>query len=221
MPRTKVNKTKTGRPPQQVIPAHTYPAAYKLGWWRQILTDRERLAYARLRQASLDENRLGQTMMRQALGGCHPYSLIEVFQALERYGFIECKDWGKIMPREVIVNEVPSKPGRKQQAHYELEVMGKGRPGEVAEFMTWFANEWEAYRHNKGRYPVTPGKEHALARRLLALYSLKQLKHYAAFFMKYMEPPKTISSFAGRIEEVVRGYTQLQQELHARPDAGY
>lgn len=181
------------------------------------MTDDEQAAYAALRQAALGNRRLGQTRMIQALGGhLDKRRLRPIYAALERYGLIRCSDWGAVIPRKVIVGDVPPTPPSKEAAALELrahEVTGDISPGTVGRFLEWYAGEWNRFVGEGRRYQLAPGKEHGMVRQLLKRYTVAELEEYANYFFMYREGSHNIAVFAAQINDIVAGRIELKRSL--------
>ena len=180
------------------------------------MTDDERAAYTALRRAALGDRRLGQTRLIEALGGqIHKRRLRPIYAALERYGLIRCSEWGAVIPRKVIVGDVPPTPDQKTAATLELrahEVTGDISPGTVARFLEWYAAEWSR-SHDGRRYQLAPGKEHGMVRQLLRRCTIAELQEYASYFFKYWSGSHNIAVFARQINEIVAGCIALKRSL--------
>lgn len=217
-----------GRPCQSVLPAPGLAGpAIQWGWWTQGLTRQERLAYTALRLAAFDDQRLGQTRMLEALAdpitapqGGRKKKLIDIFTFLEELGFISCEGWGQVIPREVIVNEVPRQPsdpkvcGRLE--HRVLcEEQGGAAPGEVNVFIRWFSQKWSLY--NSGQPYRSLRGDFSKARRLLGRFPQEELRGYVIHWFKYMDQDEykehTILWLARRINAIVEGYARMKASL--------
>ena len=110
-----------------------------------------------------------------------------------------------------IVHDVPSRPEMLEAVHLEAERLHIASAGEVAIFLTWFANEWEQRKGD--RYRILRGKDHGIIARLLKTYSVEDLQHYALHFFRLFEGPHTLGTFSVRINDVVASYSQTKKAM--------
>jgi len=191
------------------------------------LTRSERLAYTRLRQAAFTDQKLGVTKMLDALvdpprarAGGHHRKLRDIFEFLEDHGFISCEGWGKVIPRQVTVNEVPPMPSGQDVCarleHRKLQAESGGTDSdEVDAFICWYAEKWSLF--NDGLPHRQRRGEFGMARRLLDRFPQQELRRYVIHWFKYMDQEEfkehTIRWLAIRIDAIIEHYGQMQASL--------
>lgn len=204
------------------------PGPLDWGSWGK-LPDDQRAVYAALREAALSTRRAGKRVLLEAIGRFRAVALDEpwsgkavghrsllppIFIDLESLGFIECADWGQLLPMRVIVLPL-RQPTRVEASMLELEETRKAvRRQEVAEFMTWWSAEFA--RRKEAPYRVLRGRDQHTVKLLLDnhdLYDLDLLKRYAIHFFRMFDSPFTIASFSDRINEIAASFTEMKARM--------
>ena len=202
-----------GRQPQRVL-AHqdVRRESFRWGPWWHLLLPEEREVYTYLRSCSFNGTRSGLFKLEHA-AKCNRRRYLAIFNHLEGCGLISCHQWGKVIPMLVVVHDIPPQPPMLEAVSMEARVLraGKTDGGEVAIFLTWFANEWEQRKGD--RYRILRGKDHGIIARLLKTYSVEDLQHYALHFFRLFEGPHTLGTFSVRINDVVASYSQTKKAM--------
>ncbi len=208
-----------GRPAQAVLRPGLQPGPLAWGGWQK-LPDDARTIYAALRQAALGTRRAGKRVLLEAIGKARaeargePWSgkpeghrdlLAPIFTDLESLGFIECHDWGQLLPMRVIVNPLPRPTLVQISALESAWIEQFTRRQEAAEFVTWWRAEF-ARRNDGASYRVLRGRDPHTVKLLLRGHSLDWLKRHAIHFFRMFDEPHTLASFSDRINEVATSF---------------
>jgi len=184
---------------------------FSWGRWGLYLLPQDMAAYRALRTAALTTQRLGWRPFAQAIGSPgHPVDkerLLPFYTFLAEYDFIDVPEWGKLIPRAVIVNPITDDPSSREVARLKLrELQREGPPPAVVdEFLDFFA---QAYKR-KTKYTHSSMKYHRrIAMHLLKTYSLDELKHFVVFYFRHMDGHHALGDFERRILLVVEEYTE-------------
>ena len=201
-----------GPVPQRVLPGPGLSGEdFSFGWWGQCLVEQERATYRRLRHAAFNSTFLGLHPLRLAIK-CHQRRIPILLQALEGYGFITCSGWGSVIPMLIVVHDVPAQPSLRAAAQLLSAHLPAARPPqEVADFLVWFAGEWE--RRNGATYRILQGRDHSIVSRLLRTYTPDELRALASHMFMLPDIPATIGSLSAHINEITASRAELKRAL--------